>query len=177
MLSDEALVQRTLREGSHHFGELVTRYADYLFGFGLRLTGGNKELSEDIAQQSFARAFRYLKSFDKSYLSKSSSAEHRFRNWLTGITVNCFNDLIETEQRYQPLEEHLEPTYEARFDDSYAFYQLIKPLNAQDRILFVLRYIYEYRVPEIATLTSTNEGTVKSRISRALNRLRDHHHD
>ncbi len=177
MLSDEALVQRTQTEGSHHFGELVKRYSDYMFGFGLRLTGGDGELARDLAQQSFTRAFRYLNSFDKFHQSKTASSEHRFRNWLTGIAVNCFNDLIKEEQRYQPLEQHLEPAYEASYADSHEFYNLIKPLNSGDRVLFVLRYVYEYQVSEIAALTQINEGTVKSRISRAMNRLREHHHD
>mgnify|MGYP003388406627 FL=1 len=50
MEADEELVRRTLSEGSHHFGVLIQRYADYLFGLGMRLTSGNKELAEDISQ-------------------------------------------------------------------------------------------------------------------------------
>ena len=177
MLSDEALVQRTLTQGSHHFGELVKRHSDYMFGFGLRLTGGNNDLAKDLAQQSFVRAFRYLKSFDRTYDSSIANPEFRFRNWLTGIAVNCFNDLVKTERRYVPLEKHLEPSYEPVYEDSHAFYRLIKPLNSEDRTLFVLRYVYEYKVSEIANITNINAGTVKSRISRALTRLREHHHE
>lgn len=170
-------MQSALTDGSHHFGELVKRYSDYLFGFGLRLTGGDSELAKDLSQQSFVRAFRYLKSFDKSHQSSNADSQYRFRNWLTGIAVNCFKDLIKTEQRYQTLEDHHEPSYEPAYADSHAFYDLIKPLNSEDRILFILRFIYEYRVSEIAAFTQIKEGTVKSRISRALNHLRENNYD
>ncbi|NND83329.1 MAG: RNA polymerase sigma factor [Gammaproteobacteria bacterium] len=177
MLSDEALVQRTLAGGGHHFGTLVKRYSDYLYGFGLRLTGGNSELAKDMSQQSFTRAFQYLKSFDTKHQSSTANTEHRFRNWLTGIAVNTFHDLIKTEQRYAPLEDHLEPSYQPAFADSHAFYDLIRPLNSENRVLFVLRYIYDYTVPEIALQTGISEGTLKSKLSRAMQRLREHHHD
>ena len=62
MEADEELVRRTLSEGSHHFGVLIQRYADYLFGLGMRLTSGNKELAEDISQQAFMKSYTYLKS-------------------------------------------------------------------------------------------------------------------
>lgn len=176
MLSDETLVERSLRRGSHHFGELVKRYTDYLYGFGMRLTRGDSELAKDLSQQAFVRAFRYLGSYNQKHHSPSASTENRFRNWLTGIAVNCFNDLIATENRYQSLDQHLEPQA-ADHDDSRAFYDLIKPLTQEERLIFVLRYIYEYQIDEIAEMTQLKPGTVKSKISRALERLREKHND
>ena len=49
METDKELVKRTLSGGNHHYGVLIQRYADYLFGLGMRLTGGNRELAEDIS--------------------------------------------------------------------------------------------------------------------------------
>lgn len=177
MVSDETLVKRTLENGSHHFGELVNRYADYLFGLGMRLTAGNKSFSEEIAQQAFVRAYRYLASFNRSHQSKVADSDHRFRNWLTGIAANCFRDLIKTEQQYVSLEGVNEPNYVASSSDLSAFNELVNPLSAEDRLLFVLRYIYEYSISEIAGLTNINEGTVKSRVSRAMGRLREVHNE
>lgn len=177
MLSDDSLVARTLSEGNHHFGALVKRYADYLFGYGLRLTGGNASLAEDLAQQAFLRAFKYLSTYDKHYRLRHQNDDKRFRNWLTGIATNCFRDLVTIEQRYQPLEHAAEPVFDPTYSDSHAFYALIKPLSAQDRVLFVLRYVYEYSVDEISEHTSLNAGTVKSRLSRALRKLRESNHD
>ncbi|GHA08915.1 RNA polymerase subunit sigma-24 [Arenicella chitinivorans] len=177
MLSDDTLVARTLSEGNHHFGALVKRYADYLFGYGLRLTGGNASLAEDLSQQTFLRAFKYLPSYDKQHRLRHQNNEYRFRNWLTGIATNCFRDLIGIEQRYQPLAHAAEPIFDPSYRDSHAFFSLIKPLGAEDRVLFVLRYVYEFSIDEISEHTGVNSGTVKSRLSRAMRKLRDTHHD
>lgn len=173
MISDEALVEKTLNHGSQHFGTLVKRYADYLFAYGLRLTGGNQGFAEDIAQQSFIRAYKYLGSYQRQYISVNARAEDRFRNWLTGIATNCFKDLVKTEARYQPLDSCPEPAKDPRHESSRDFYDLIKPLSSEERTLFVLRYIYDYQITEIAAFTQLNAGTVKSKISRALSKLRD----
>ncbi len=177
MISDDTLVARTLSEGNHHFGALVKRYADYIFGYGLRLTGGNASLAEDLSQQTFLRAFKYLPSYDKKHRLRHQNDQNRFRNWLTGIASNCFRDLIKIEQRYQPLEHAIEPIFDPVYRDSHEFFALIKPLGAEDRVLFILRYVYEFSVDEISEQTGLNSGTVKSRLSRAMQRLRDSQHD
>jgi RNA polymerase sigma-70 factor (ECF subfamily) len=175
MLSDEALIERSLTQGNHHFGELVKRYSDYLFGFGIRLTAGDSELAKDLSQQTFVRAFRYLHSFDTRHQSSHAKGENRFRNWLTGIAVNCFNDLIKKENRYQELDDYFEPRYEAQYDESREFFDLISPLTKEERLIFILKYVYEFKIDEIARMTALNSGTVKSKISRALERLRERH--
>ena len=70
MESDQELVRRTL-SGGNHYGVLIQRYADYLFGLCMRLTTGNRDLSEDISQQSFLKSYRYLASFDQKNLTST----------------------------------------------------------------------------------------------------------
>ena len=79
---DEEIVSKAL-EDIHHYGLLVERYADYLFGLGMRLTSGDSSLSKDIAQQTFLNSFTYLKSFNTKKKYKVA----------TGIAINCFKDL------------------------------------------------------------------------------------
>ena len=166
MESDATLVIKTLRGGSHHYGVLVQRYADYLFGLGMRLTGGNRALAEDVSQQSFLKSYSYLSSFDtnKSY-----------KHWLTGIAVNCFKDACKSEQSYVELGDGEEPSHTPELGENSEFYRLIKPLIAEERTLFTLRYIYDYSVDEIAALTDLKPGTVKSKLSRAMEVLRQCH--
>ena len=102
MESDQELVRRTLSGGNHHYGVLIQRYADYLFGLCMRLTTGNRDLSEDISQQSFLKSYRYLASFDQ---------KKSYKHWLTGITVNCFKDMLLKEQRYTSLDVIEESTH------------------------------------------------------------------
>ncbi len=151
METDEELVRRTLSEGSHHFGVLIQRYADYLFGLGMRLTSGNM------------KSFTYLKSFN---------SQKKFKHWLTGITVNCYKDLIQKENQHLSLNAKDEPSYTPHLEGNIDFFNLIKPLTEDEKILFTLKYVYEYQINEIADLLNQKSGTVKSKISRALEKLK-----
>jgi len=139
--------------------------------------GGDAELAKDLSQQAFVKAYRHLSNFNARHTSDNAQARHRFRNWLTGIAVNCFRDLVKTENRFQALNAGLEPKYHPVDNDSQGFFDLIKPLSNQERLIFTLRYIYEYNIEEIAQMTKIKPGTVKSKISRALQRLRDNSHE
>lgn len=163
MESDSALVKQILRGGHHHYGVLVHRYSDYLFGLGMRLTRGDRALSEDLSQQSFLKSYLYLKSFD---LNKS------YKHWLTGIALNCFKDLRRDQWDYVPLVEADEPQITPDFRSDDAFFELIRPLSPEERALVTLRFVYEYQVDEIAELMNLKSGTTKSKLSRALEKLR-----
>ena len=163
METDEELVRRTLSEGSHHFGVLIQRYADYLFGLGMRLTSGNTELAEDISQQAFMKSFTYLKSFN---------SQKKFKHWLTGIAVNCYKDLIQRENQHLSLNAKDEPSYTPHLEGNIDFFNLIKPLTEDEKILFTLKYVYEYQINEIADLSNQKSLTAKSKISRALAKLK-----
>ena len=163
METDEELVRRTLKGGNHHYGVLIQRYADYLFGLGMRLTAGNRELAEDISQQSFLKSYAYLKSFD---------SRKTYKHWLTGIAVNCFKDVNKKEQQYTDLDIGNEPSYSPQLEENTDFFKLIKPLADDEKILFTLKYIYEYQISDIADFLDLKSGTVKSKISRALEKLK-----
>jgi|TARA_B110000881_G_C18198742_1_gene328444 RNA polymerase sigma-70 factor (ECF subfamily) len=162
-VTDEELIRRTRRGGAHHYGLLIQRYADYLFGLCMRLTHGKRELAEDIAQQSFLKSYTYLSSFDSN---KS------YKHWLTGITVNCFKSMIQKEKQYTDLKAGHEPSYSPHLEGDTDFFNLIKPLTTEEQILFTLKYIYEYQTDEIAEFLDLKSGTVKSKISRALEKLK-----
>ena len=163
METDEQLVDRTLSGEIDCYGVLVQRHADYLFGLGMRLTVGNREFAEDISQQSFLRAYKYLKSFDP---------KKKFKQWLTGVAVNCYKDLSRKEGRYLSLEAIDEPSYTPDLEGNTGFFELIKPLAEDERAIFTLRYVYDYQINEIAEVVDLKSGTVKSKISRALEKLR-----
>ncbi|UVW36280.1 RNA polymerase sigma factor [SAR92 clade bacterium H455] len=163
METDEELVRRALKGGNHHYGILIQRYADYLFGLGMRLTAGNRELAEDISQQSFLKSYSYRKSFD---------SRKTYKYWLTGIAVNCFKDMIKKEQKYTDLEAGNEPGYAPQLEGNTGFFSLIKPLTEDEKILFTLKYVYDYQVSDIADFLDLKPGTVKSKISRALEKLK-----
>ena len=163
MLTDEEIVSKALSEDIHHYGLLVERYADYLFGLGMRLTSGDSSLSKDIAQQTFLNSFTYLKSFN---------TKKKYKPWLTGIAINCFKDLRRDQREFANEVDANELQSGPDAEDFSEFYRLIKPLSDEERPLFVLKYIYGFKDNEIATISDQKVGTVKSKLSRALEKLR-----
>ena len=65
-----------------------------------------------------------------------------------------------------------ESTHSPDLDGDSEFFNLIKPLTDDEKILFTLKYIYEYQNNEIAELLDRKTGTVKSQISRAMEKLK-----
>jgi len=171
MIPDPELVRRTLAEGAFHFGPLMQRHSDYVFGLNMRLTSGNRALAQDISQQTFLNAFTYLKSFDRT---------KAFKHWLAGIAVNCFKDAIKKENAYvsadtsnfsNSYKESLKGFHTPEPEMDSAFLALIKPLNMEERALVILRFVYEFKIAEIGELMALNPGTVKSKLSRATQKL------
>lgn len=177
MIPDPELVRRTLAEGAFHFGPLVQRHSDYIFGLNMRLTSGNRALAQDITQQTFLNAFTYLKSF---YRTKA------FKHWIAGIAVNCFKDAIKKENvyvsadapnfsnaynAYNPYKPSIEGIHTPEQEMDSAFLALIEPLNMEERALVILRFVYEFKIAEIGELMALNPGTVKSKLSRATQKL------
>jgi RNA polymerase sigma-70 factor (ECF subfamily) len=76
------------------------------------------------------------------------------------------------EQRYTSLDVIEESTHSPDVDGDSEFFNLIKPLTDDEKILFTLKYIYEYQNNEIAELLGRKTGTVKSQISRAMEKLK-----
>src|SRR6056300_1443695 len=127
MQTDTQIVRATLKGGSHHFGLLVKRYTDYLFGLGMRISLGNVALAEDASQQAFLKAFTYLKSFDQN---------KDFKHWLTGIAVNCCRDLLKDASRYCEFERAFDTSDTSNAESNDGFFALIRPLNDEEKQLF-----------------------------------------
>ena len=176
---DEVLVRLTLEQGSQYFGNLVKRHADYIYGLGMRLTGGDHSLANDVSQQAFIKAFQYLKSFDPSHTGLGADSTKRFRNWLTGIAVNCHTDLSVAEGKYVGFEEEELCAIESNREYSSSrtnlsdFEAMIAPLTVSERQLITLRFVYEFSIDEISGILKLNSGTVKSKISRTVAKLRE----
>ncbi len=173
--SDAKLVALTLKQGSQFFGKLVKRHTDYLYGFGMRLSAGNDALAKDMSQLAFLKAFNYLGSFDANHSALGADPNARFRNWLTGIAVNCYKDIMNKESRYATLADddlaRIEQPQVRENNDEFS--AMIQALGVEDRQIVTLRFVYEYSIDEIAGMLGLKSGTIKSKLSRAVAKLRN----
>jgi RNA polymerase sigma-70 factor (ECF subfamily) len=167
---EAALVRRCQAGDKEAFRTLVEQYRSVLFGTAY-LMMRDRGLAEDAVQEALIQIWTHLPSFQL----KSS-----LKTWLVRIVVN------EVKQQFRkkrvptvPLERASEvaedldkaETVIIRNEESQHLRRTLEMLPHEQREAVVLRYFSELTVPEIATVTGQREGTIKSRLSRALSRL------
>jgi RNA polymerase sigma-70 factor, ECF subfamily len=172
LLADEQLARRVQRGHTADLAALVERHHSPLLGFLYRLTGGNRALAEDLTQESFLRALRSIQQYQPA---------RPFKPWLYAIAVNVARDYFKrAEVRYAvtladddllalPDPIGLEETIEL---DGARIAAAIGALPVQQREAIILRYYQDLSLAEIAATLDIPIGTVKSRLSLGLRRLR-----
>ena len=100
-----------------------------------------------------------------------------FRTWMTRIVVNCAIDLVRKSSRVVSLEDAA-PEAEAvsdeqlRCEDTLDLYDALDILPERDRTCITLRFFEELPFADIARILGEPESTVKTRVYRALRKLR-----
>ena len=176
-LDDSAVVTAFLDGEERAFQELVDRYQTRLLNFIYR-TIGDREKAEDLVQEVFIRVYRHLHRFDRSkkfstwiYTIASNLAKNELRNRSRNPLVLFQTIRKNWQDEDRPLQFEDSST---RPDDLYRKRDLrelvessVAQLPEHHREVFVLRELEGKSYEEIAEITSTNLGTVKSRLNRA----------
>ncbi len=151
---------------------LVKAHQQPVFRYAYLLCGDADE-AEDIAQEAFIRAYHALGRFDE---------QRPIRPWLLRITANLAHNRRRSAARYLAALRRLawsEPVTGIKIEDRTAqnlqkrsLWEAVSVLPESDRQIIYLRYFLELTVEETAAAALVAPGTVKSRLHRALNRLR-----
>ena len=172
-LNEAALVEQARRGDETAWTAIVQQHQEPIFRLAYLLLS-NSDDAKDIAQEAFIRAFQSLDRFDQS---------RPLRPWLSRITINLARNRRRSLGRYmahltrwfQQESTAIEPSpHEIHLQawQSQAVWQAIRSLNPSDQEIIYLRYFLELSVTETAEAVDIAPGTVKSRLHRALNRLR-----
>jgi RNA polymerase sigma factor (sigma-70 family) len=173
-LDDAEWIKRAQRGDVDAYEELVRRYQGIAHRTAYLITNDAGE-AEDAAQNAFIKAFYALGRF---------RADASFRPWLLKIVTNEARNRRRAAVRRAGLELRLAedrrrgdaaPSPEAAVLATEPRRRLLEAVNAlsdNDREVVALRYFLELSEAEMATVLGCARGTVKSRLSRALERLR-----
>lgn len=177
MQSDELLLRRAQKGDAEAFEELMVAQESRMYAIALRMMG-NREDAQDCAQEAMVRIYRAMGSFK----GQSSLA-----TWIYRITMNtCLDELrrrkvrkvtsLDTlvESGWSPTDKGETPEeYGLRSEKQTVLNDAIQSLPDDMRAAIVLRDIKGYTYDEIADILNANVGTIKSRISRGRERLRE----
>jgi len=167
---EAALVRRCQAGDKEAFRILVEQYRSVLFGTAY-LMMQDRGLAEDAVQEALIQTWKHLPSF---------RLKSNVKTWMVRIVVNEVKQQFRKKQvSTVPLEQASEvavdfdeaATAMIRNEERQHLKQALEKLPAEQREAVVLRYFSELTVPEIATVTGQREGTIKSRLSRALSHL------
>ncbi|HSU55614.1 MAG TPA: RNA polymerase sigma factor [Candidatus Dormibacteraeota bacterium] len=163
--SDGEYVESSRNGCPDHFRCLVQRYQKPLFAFLARRLGNELE-AEEVAQESFVRAFLALKKLQKP---------ESFYSWLLGIAGRVMKEQFRSRARTRRNREALETLVpEGNGDEpEYELEEALALLPESYRDVLLLRYYEGLSCQEIAAQLAMPLGTVTKTLSRAYAALRE----
>ena len=171
--TDQFLIDKVLDGDKNAFGELVDRYQNFVLTIAMRILR-NTEEAEEVAQDSFIKAYDSLSSF---------RGDAKFSTWLYRIVYHKSLDRLKMNNRhrtYEIIEEitddslnHIENGLEFMLSEERT--NIIKKCIAQlpedDAAIISLFYFEEQSVKEIAVITELTEDNIKIKLYRSRKKL------
>lgn len=164
-LTDFALVTQVTMMGNRRaFDQLVVRYQSPVRRFFLHQTLGDASLSNDLAQDTFIKAWRNIGSF---------RAMSSFQTWLMRIAYNVFYDYVRSRKTTSDIDNVAEPMTNGNSNPSLQMdlYHALSLLKPDERTCITLQLVDGYKIDQIAKITNMKEGTVKSILFRGKEKL------
>ena len=161
-IDELALITRcVLADDRQAFGQIVDAYQSQVRRFFLNLTLGDEALSDDLAQETFIKAYLNLRAF-KGIAS--------FSTWLYRIGYNEFYSHVR-KQREERMDDTTTVSESNNDGDSWdaclTVREALKQLNDDERTAVTLFYIEDRPIKQVARIMQVPEGTIKSHLHRA----------
>ena len=144
------------------FTRAVLEYESTLYRVAKSMLGSEADCA-DAAQNALLRAW------EKQHTLRDTAY---FKTWLTRILINECRAMLRQRARYAPLEEEAAEG-EIAPEGGGELYEAVMGLDEKYRLPVVLHYIEGFKTAEIAAMLRLPEGTVKTRLRRAREILRE----
>lgn len=175
--NENRLIERASGGDPSAFNELMAMHEKRMYAVALRMFA-NREDAQDCLQEAMLRVYRAIGSF---------KGQSSFATWVYRITMNtCLDELRRKKNRQATsldnlLDQGWGPTDGENVPERRAIQAetrrqlsgLIRELPEDMRSAVVLRDVQGYSYEEIAQILDVNVGTIKSRISRGREKLRE----
>ena len=181
MVNEKELVLRAKNGEIRAFEELVAEYQSVVFNVALKILC-NHDDAADMAQEALIKAFKNISRFE---------GKSKFSTWLYKITYNvCIDDLRRNKKmNVRSIDETYDdgddaiiepvdpaPTPEESYiskERAQFLHAAIDSLSPEHRTAIIMRDVNGFSYEEIAKIQGCSLGTIKSRINRARNQLKD----
>ncbi len=178
MTNEELLVKRAKKGDEKAFGEIVALYQKAVYNSALYIAK-NAEDALDISQEVFFKLWKTLDGF---------KCEASLKTWIAKITRTCAIDYVRSRNSKSSLslapddeekeielidtEENPQENYRKK-EEAEAVRRAVSSLQSPTKEIIIMREFQNLSYAEIAALLNIPEGTVKSRISRGREQLKE----
>ena len=138
---------------------VINKYSNMVYRLALTRTN-SKENSEDIYQEVFLKLAKKMPKFE--------SEEHE--KALIRVTINCSKNLLKSGFLKNTSELKEDIAFETK--EKHDIYYAVQRLPLKYRTIIYLYYYENYKINQISKIIRVNENTVKSRLARARQRLK-----
>ena len=177
---DEIVLVRLAKDGDKEaMRTLFEENKKRIFALAFQYTK-NAEDAEDILQETFIKAYRFLDKFDfQNGLS--------FSPWLYRIGINCSIDYLRRQKKDKDKNSEFEgleniSSNDADSDPEHVRHRkeikeridhVLNKLSGKQRMVFILRHYQQLSTKEIASYMNASEGSVKTQLFRAVSAVKE----
>lgn len=176
--SDSQLIEEYLAGDESAFSELVKKYLKPVYNFLYQLTNGDVSVLDDLTQETFLKAWRHIKKFDK---------ERSFKAWIFTIAKNTAYDYFKKkktipfisfvdEEGHNKLEnitdgEILPLELLEKADTAKKLEKALNKISSQYKLILNMHYKDDLSLQEISEVLKVPYNTIKSQHQRGLQAL------
>ncbi len=173
--SDQIYIDKVLKGDTNAFTYLIEKYKNMAYTIAIKIVKNNED-AEEIAQDSFLKAYNKLNTF---------KGESKFSTWLYTIVYrNAISKVRKKKIITSDIDDHVINNYQSDHDfpqiealknkeQKIYIKKIIDKLPETDALLITLFYLNESKVEEIEDITGLTKTNIKVRLFRARKKLYD----
>jgi len=166
---DELIVIKCQQGDAKAFGELVDRWQKQLWRYAFQLTG-SESTAWDVVQETWYGIIKGLRKLEDAAVFPQWAfriLNNKCTDWLRKqyLQSRLDDEIVKQTQNYSNVKEYDNGNLES-------LYAAISKLSPDQRAVLMLRYSEGFETTQIAEILGVPDGTVKSRLHRTLNQLR-----
>ena len=148
-------------EKNKYIEKMIEKYSDMVYRLAFTRTK-SKQNSEDVFQEVFLRLYKKSPDFE--------SEEHE-KAWMIRVTINCSKNILNS--RFLKYTTTIKEDIPFETKERHDIYYAVEELPLKYRTIIYLYYYENYKINEISKILKINENTIKTRLSRAREKLKE----